>query len=546
MTRYLRETILLVGNIKSPAQTGPWGASLYLTQAIHRAAATTPNAVATICGNRTRRWAEVKDRVARLAGALKGLGVETGDRVAMLSMNSDRYFEVYFAVPWADAVVVPMNVRWSVAEHVYSIKDSGATILIVDDAFLAAGLAVRDECEGIRHVIYAGDGQTPAGLLDYEALVAAVAAVPDAGRAGSDLAGIFYTGGTTGFPKGVMLSHQSLWTSSLCIGAGIRLTSSVRYLHAAPMFHLADGGMTYAATMFGGSHVFMPSFDAAAFLSLVEGERVTHALLVPTMIRLLLDCPDLAHRDISSFERLIYGASPMAEALLRAAMERLPNTGFVQAYGQTELSPLATILGPEWHVLEGPKAGKLRSAGRPGLCVEIKIVDAAGREVPRGSVGEVCARGPNTMLGYWNKPEQTATTLVDGWVHTGDGGYADEDGFVYIVDRIKDMIVSGGENVFSAEVENALMQHPAVSECAVIGVPDEKWGERVHAIIVPKDGQAVTSDEIIAHCKVLIAGYKCPRSVDLRIEALPKSGAGKILKVDLRQPYWADKSRNVN
>lgn len=519
---------------------------MYLTQAIHRAAATTPNAAATTFGSRTRSWAEVRARIARFAGALTSFGVDAGDRVAMLAMNSDRYFESYFAVPWAGAIIVPMNVRWSVAEHVYSIKDSGATILIVDDVFLSAGLAIREQCDGIRHVIYAGDGSVPAGLLGYEALIADGAAVSDAGRTGSDLAGIFYTGGTTGFPKGVMLSHQSLWASSLCIGACIGLTSSVRYVHAAPMFHLADGGMTYAATIFGGSHVFVPSFDAASFLRTVEEEQVTHALLVPTMIRLLLDCPDIASRNISSLERLIYGASPMAEALLRIAMERLPKVGFVQAYGQTELSPLATVLGAEWHVLDGPKAGKLRSAGRPGLCVEIKIVDAGGREVPRGSVGEVCARGPNAMLGYWNKPEQTATTLVDGWVHTGDGGYLDEDGFLYIVDRIKDMIVSGGENVFSAEVENALMQHPAVSECAVIGVPDEKWGERVHAIVVPKEGQAVAADDLVAHCKALIAGYKCPRSVDVRAEPLPKSGAGKILKVDLRKPYWADQGRNVN
>jgi long-chain acyl-CoA synthetase len=519
---------------------------LYLTQAIHRAAATTPSAVATTCAGRNRSWTEVKERVARLAGALQALGVGTGDRVAILAMNSDRYFETYFAVPWAGAVIVPMNIRWSVAEHVYSIEDSGATILIVDDVFLPTGLAVRKECSGIRHVIYAGDGPVPEGLLGYEALVSEAAPAPDAGRNGNDLAGIFYTGGTTGFPKGVMLSHQSLWTSSLSIGAGIGLTPSVRYIHAAPMFHLADGGMTYAATIYGGSHVFLPSFDASAFIALVESERVTHALLVPTMIRLLLDCPDLASRDISSFERLVYGASPMAESLLRTAMELLPSVGFVQAYGQTELSPLATVLGSEWHVLEGPKAGKLRSAGRPGLCVEIRIVGADGGEVPRGSVGEVCVRGPNAMLGYWNQPEQTAATLVDGWVHTGDGGYLDEDGFLYIVDRIKDMIVSGGENVFSAEVENALMQHPAVSECAVIGVPDEKWGERVHAIVVPKEGHAVTADDIVAHCKALIAGYKCPRSVDVRSEPLPKSGAGKILKVDLRKPYWADKGRNVN
>ncbi len=519
---------------------------MYLTQAIHRAAATTPRANATTFNGRTRSWAEVKDRIARLAGALKALGAKTGDRVAILAMNSDRYLETYFAVPWAGAVIVPMNIRWSVPEHVYSIEDSGAEILIVDDTFLQAGLAVRKACVGVRHVVYAGEGAPPPGLLGYETLVESRAPAADAGRIGNDLAGIFYTGGTTGFPKGVMLSHQNLWTSSVCIGAGIRLTSAARYLHAAPMFHLADGAMVCAASIYGGSHVCLPSFDASHYLRLVEEERVTHALLVPTMIRLLLDSPDLAKRDVSSLEYLIYGASPMAESLLRTAMEKLPHVKFLQAYGETELSPLATILGPEWHVLEGPNAGKLRSAGRPATCVEIRIVGADGKEAPKGTVGEVHVRGPNAMLGYWNKPEQTAATLVDGWVHTGDGGYFDEDGFLFIVDRIKDMIVSGGENVFSAEVENALMQHPAVSECAVIGVPDDKWGERVHAIVVPKAGESVAGDALIAHCKTLIAGYKCPRSIDVRSEPLPKSGAGKILKVDLRKPFWAGQTRNVN
>lgn len=519
---------------------------MYLTQAIHRNAATVPHAIATIFGSRKKSWAELKERIARLAGGLQKLGVGAGDRVAILGMNSDRYFELYYAVPWAGAVVVPMNIRWSAAEHVYSIQDSGATVLIVDDAFLEMGRAVRDECASVRDIIYAGEKATPAGLLDYEALIRDNAPVPDAGRTGDDLAGIFYTGGTTGFPKGVMLSHGSLWSSSISIGAGCGVTSAARYIHAAPMFHLADGAMSYATTIFGGSHIFMPAFDAAGFVGLVEAERATHALLVPTMIRLLVDWPDLGKRDVSSLEKLIYGASPMAEALLRTAMQRLPKAGFIQAYGQTELSPLATILGSEWHVLKGEKAGKLRSAGRPALCVEIAVVDENSVEVPRGTVGEICVRGPNTMLGYWNKPEQTTATLVDGWVHTGDGGYIDEDGFVFIVDRIKDMIVSGGENVFSAEVENALMQHEAVAECAVIGVPDEKWGERVHAVVVPKDGKSIASDDLMTHCKALIAGYKCPRSVDVRVEPLPKSGAGKILKVDLRKPFWEGQSRNVN
>jgi acyl-CoA synthetase (AMP-forming)/AMP-acid ligase II len=519
---------------------------MYLTQALHRAAATTPDAVATICAGRSHSWAEVRERVARFAGALRDLGVKPGDRVAVLSMNSDRYFELYFAVAWAGAVILPMNTRWSVPEHVYSIEDAGATILVLDDTFLETGRAVGDICETIAHVVYAGDGPAPAGLKSYEAMIAGASPAPDSGHGGDDLAGIFYTGGTTGFPKGVMLSHQNLWTGALCVGAGIGYNSSVRYLHAAPMFHLADVGLSNAASIFGGSHVFLPAFEPAALLRQIAEHKATHTLLVPTMIRMLLDSPEFGKHDISSWKGILYGASPMAEALLTEALKRLPSVAFTQGYGQTELAPLATLLGPEWHVFEGPRAGKLRSAGRPGICVELRIVDADGRELPRGQVGEITVRGPNAMRGYWNKPEQTAATLVDGWVRTGDGGYLDEDGFLYVVDRVKDMIVSGGENVYSAEVENALMQHPGVGECAVIGVPDERWGERVHAIVVPRAGQALSADELMQHSKTLIAGYKCPRSVDVRQEALPKSGAGKILKADLRKPYWADETRNVN
>lgn len=519
---------------------------MYLTQAVHRAASTTPDAIATICAGRRRSWSDLRERVARFAGALRGLGVKKGDRVAVLALNSDRYFELYYSVAWMGGVVLPMNTRWSVAEHVYSIEDAGATILVLDDAFLETGLAVKEACESIAHVVHAGDGATPDGLLDYEDLIAQTAPAEDVRCGENDLAGIFYTGGTTGFPKGVMLSHKNLWTGALCVGAGIGFDPSVRYLHAAPMFHLADIGLGLAVSIFGGSHVFMPGFEPTSFLRLIEEHRVTYTLLVPTMIRMLLDCGDLGKRDISSWQGLLYGASPMAESLLKEALSRLPHVGFTQGYGQTELAPLATLLGPQWHVLEGPQAGKLRSAGRPGLCVEVDIVDAEGRSLARGQVGEVSVSGPNVMLGYWNKPEQTASTLVDGWVRTGDGGYLDDDGFLYIVDRVKDMIVSGGENVYSAEVENALMRHPDVSECAVIGVPDAKWGERVHAIVVPRTGRDMSADDLMAHCKSLIAGYKCPRSVDIRTDALPKSGAGKILKADLRKPFWASEIRNVS
>lgn len=520
---------------------------MYLTQAIHRAVAMTPDKIATICGDRVRTWQELGTRVARLADSLRRLGVERGDRIAILAMNSDRYFEACFAVWWVDAVILPMNTRWSVTEHIYSVEDAGASLLLVDEVFLEVGLAVGDACPQIAHTIYMGDGNAPEAWPHFEALIAAGDDVDDVRRSGDELAGIFYTGGTTGFPKGVMLSQQSLWTSALSIGAGTQgFHPGMSYLHAAPMFHLADFAMSNGTSIVGGSHVFMPSFEPAAFLKLMEEHKVSFTLLVPTMIRLLLDCPAFGKHDLSTWEGMLYGASPMAEALLREALAKLPHVAFTQGYGQTELAPIATLLGPEYHKLDGPNPQRLRSAGRPGLCVEVRILDADGKELSRGEVGEVAVRGPNTMLGYWNKPEQTAATLIDGWVLTGDGGYMDADGFLYIVDRIKDMIVSGGENVFSAEVENAIMQLDSVAECAVIGVPDPKWGERVHAVIVPKAGAKIDADSIAPHCRMLIAGYKCPRSVDIRMDPLPKSAAGKILKTELRHPHWENQDRNVS
>jgi long-chain acyl-CoA synthetase len=264
------------------------------------------------------------------------------------------------------------------------------------------------------------------------------------------------------------------------------------------------------------------------------------------MINMIVNHPDVDRTDTSSLARILYGASPMPEAVIRRAFVALPHTRFVQAYGQSEAAPCMTFLHPEWHTLEGPKAGKLKSAGRAALGCEVAILDVNDREAPRGEVGEICGRGDNVMLGYWRQPELTEKALRNGWLHTGDGGYMDEDGFVYVVDRMKDMIVSGGENVYSAEVEQALYQHAAVAECAVIGVPDAKWGEAVHAIVRLKPGMEASAEALIAYCHQLIAGYKAPRAVTFRAEPLPLSGAGKILKTELRRPFWEGRDRAVN
>ncbi|MEM7270952.1 MAG: AMP-binding protein, partial [Pseudomonadota bacterium] len=400
---------------------------MYLTQGLHRAAKLRQSDTALISPNRSFTWAEMRDRVARLAGALHRLGLQTEDRIAMLSLNSDRYAEYYYATFWAGGLVVPMNIRWSQAEHVYSLNDSSARFLVVDDQFAEMGAAVAQECKSVEFVIFAGDGETPAGMLNYEALIAEAEAIPDTFRKGEDLAGIFYTGGTTGFPKGVMLPQRALWASAVAFGNTISISPKDRTLHAAPMFHIAGNATLFSITTFGGSHAFMPGFEAGAFLRAVEAFKPTVTLLVPTMIGMLMEHPDTEATDTSSLTRMIYGASPISENVLKEAMRKLPETGFVHAYGQTEMSPLITLMGPEYHVLEGPMAGKIRSVGQTVFTVEAEVVDEDGQELPRGDVGELRTRGAQTMLGYWNKPEQTADTLRDGWVHTGDGAYMDDE-----------------------------------------------------------------------------------------------------------------------
>ncbi|MFB8006513.1 long-chain fatty acid--CoA ligase [Nocardia sp. NPDC056000] len=514
---------------------------MYLTQGLHRAAQQTPDAVMTICGDRTRTFREVLDRVSRLAGALRALGVGDGDRVAMLGLNSDRYHEYLLAVPWANAVLNPVNIRWSPVEIAYSLVDSGTEVLLVDDAFAPMLPALREQHPGLTTVIHCGDGPTPEGALGYEELIAGAEPIADARRGGADLAGVFYTGGTTGFPKGVMLSHANLTASALGgVASGYLFSPGVRFLHAAPMFHLADLAGWYATVMLGGTHVMIPAFDPVATLHAIERHGVTASLLVPVMIQLLVDHPATAEHDLSSVRHVMYGASPISAAVLERAMKAFSAAGFVQAYGMTELSPIATLLSPQDHL-----DGRLRSAGRAMPHSEVRILDADGVEVPRGTVGEIVVGGGHVMLGYWNRPEDTAAAVRDGWMHTGDGGYMDEDGYVYVVDRLKDMIVTGGENVYSAEVENALAAHPAVAACAVIGVPDQEWGERVHAVIVCQPGQQVTAEQIREHAKTLIAGYKAPRSIEV-VDALPVSGAGKILKRELRKRYWDVDGRQVN
>jgi long-chain acyl-CoA synthetase len=516
-----------------------------VTQGLRRALQINAGGIATTFGDRTRTWREIANRVARFAGVWQAMGIGRDDRVAVLMLNQDRYLELFLSTAWAGAVIVPVNIRWSAAEIEDSLRDCRPSALVVDDAFAALGGTIAQRIGTLR-LIHADDGSPPAGAPSYEGLLEAAVAVPDAMRRADDLAGIFYTGGTTGRSKGVMLSHGNLMTNAVNLLAEGAFPHGSIYLHAPPMFHLANGAAMYAMLLSGGRNVLIRGFSPEPVMQAIAQHRVNELLLVPTMIQMLVDHPAIAAYDLSSVRRILFGASPMSEALLDRAMAALPQAQFVQAYGQTELSPVATLLHHREQIGEGRRLGRHRSGGRATFGVDIRIVDAAGNEVPRGSVGEICVRGDVVMQGYWERPEETAKALVDGWMHTGDGGTMDQDGFVYIVDRIKDMIVTGGENVYSAEVENAVAQFPAVAQCAVIGVPSERWGEAVHAVVVPRPGATVDPEALMAFCHERIAGYKCPRSVEVRETPMPMSGAGKILKRELRAPFWEGMERRVH
>jgi long-chain acyl-CoA synthetase len=517
------------------------------TYGLHRALLLNRDRTAFWFGDRHRSWAEVADRVARLAGALKHLGVGKGDRVAVLMLNQDRYLELYLGTAWTGAVIVPLNVRWSAIENEDALRDCRPQILITDSTFASMSGELAGKL-GIIRLVYADDfaGNSPASALDYEEMIGSASPVPDAEARDGDLAGIFYTAGTTGRSKGVMLSHRNLMANSRNMLADQLTDEDAVYLHAAPMFHLANSAEMYLNFLAGSGNAIVRAFTADGVAQAIERYKVTHTLLVPTMVQMLVDHPSVDQYDLSSLRSILYGASPMNEAVLERAMKKLPEVEFTQAYGMTELSPCATVLPWQDHLGEARKKGRHRSAGRPAFMVDVRVVDAYDRPVPPRTVGEIVARGENVMLGYWERPEETAKAVVDGWMHTGDGGYMDGDGYVYVVDRIKDMIISGGENVYSAEVENCVAQHPAVAQCAVIGIPSDQWGEAVHAIVVRKTGVAVAADDIIAFCRERIAAYKCPRSVDIRDDTSPLSGAGKILKRELRALFWDGKTRAVN
>lgn len=513
-------------------------------QAIERAAQIRGDEAATICDGRTRTWRESRDRTARLATALKALGAAAGDRIAILGVNSDFYLEAMHATWWLGAVTVPMNTRWAVAEHLYSATDAGFRIVLVDAANQAVAAQLQAAAPALGPFIFMGEGEPPAGMESMERLIAAHMPAPAAPAPNDALAGIYYTGGTTGHPKGVMHSALSLWAGATCIAMETRAPRHQRYLHAAPMFHLGDLAQAYATTAKAGCHVFVPGFTVDGVSNAIREHKVETTLLVPTMIGMLLDSPSFRSEDFESLEVLCFGGSPISDAVLGRLRAGLPRTRLIQGFGQTETMATGSMLHDDGRSLE-EQDPRRRSAGRAAYGIQLGIYDADGAPVAPGVTGEIWVRGASAMMGYWNKPEETEAALTDGWVHTGDAGYLDEGGYLFVCDRVKDMVISGGENVFSAEVENAIASHPEVAQVAVIGVPDARWGERVHAVIVPRGGATVALEDIQQHCRASIAGYKIPRSIEMRSDPLPLSGVGKVLKTKLREPHWAGHSRRV-
>jgi len=504
-----------------------------LTDLLEAVAGNHPDDPAVTFLGQSQTWAEFAERARRLGSALRGLGVAPGDRVVALSLNSARFMEAFYGPFYANAVMVPLNYRWAVPEMIQCMQDSTPVLLLVDENHVAEARAVQAQCGFCRHLIFIGEGETPEGFLDYEALLSAGSPDVRSDRRGDDLAALFYTGGTTGRSKGVMLSHSNLHANAQGSVVSYRMPAGQSFLTSAPIFHLAAGGRVYALAAANNHAVVMQRFDPVEAQRLIETHRINDAMLVPSMVNMIFNAPDFGAFDLGSLNRITYGAAPMSLGLLKRVMAALPGVDFYQGYGATETGPLISTLLPDAHDPEGPLVDKLASVGRPVSHCEVRIVAPDGSVCAPGVVGEVTVRGPNVTQGYWNMPEQTAKVLVDGWYHTGDGGYLDADGYLFLVDRIKDMIISGGENIYSAEVENALSDHPAVKECAVIGIPDDKWGEAVHAVIVLMDGQEVSGQALIAHCRTRIAGYKCPKSVSF-IDRMPLSAANKILKTELR------------
>lgn len=496
---------------------------MYLTQGLHRALQRNPDKTALThvgeAGTRRHTHAQLADGIARQAAALAKRGIARGDRVALLSPNSDRLVCTMLACWWLGAIACPLNIRWSTPELAFALEDSEASLLLVDES-LAAQVP--------------GGAPATLHLSAFEEEGARLAPLPDTRTSGDALAAILYTGGTTGRSKGVMLSHANFWSASMTRGAELNNAPDSVSLLVAPLFHVAGLGRLVGQLIVGGSCVTMAQFRPASVIEAIAAHGISDIMVVPSMLQSLLDDPAFTPERVRSLDRIAFGAAPMPPDLLDRALAAWAHAEFFQAYGLTETAGAVCINLPANHRPEARALGRLNSVGRAGLGAEIIVADESGRELPCGEVGEVLTRGPMVMQGYWRNPEATAAAFRDGWFRTGDAGRMLPDGHLFIVDRLKDMIISGGENVYCAEVEAALRRHPQVANAAVIGVPDVRWGEAVHAVVVTGGDASITVDELRAWCRERLAGYKCPRGISF-VPDLPMSAAGKVLKNVLRE-----------
>jgi long-chain acyl-CoA synthetase len=491
---------------------------------------------------RSVTFAEHLDRVGRLASALRTeLGVQPGDRVAVLGLNSLPFMELWHAALLGAAVINPLNIRFSPEELGFVLADSGTRVCFVDRSFAAPIEEIRKKA-GLGTVVLWGEGDVPHDVA-YEKLLAAGTPEVPAEPEEDDPAVLMYTGGTTGHPKGVVLEQRAEVLNQYHLAMALPWVRDWPFLIQTPMFHGASMLGIMGAPAFGVPSVVLPGFEPEKVMAAMERYRIGMTVMVPTMINMVLQHPAFDPARLGSLRRLVYGAAPMPTALIEKLLALFPELDLIQGYGMTEAATILTLLTGSDH----RRGGKfLASAGRPVPGVEVSILGEDDRPVGPGEVGEVCARGGNYMREYWNRPDETETAFRGGWYHSGDMGYRDADGYLFLVDRAKDMIVTGGENVYSAEVENAIASHPQVAQVAVIGIPDDQWGEAVHAVVVPKPGSTLTDEDIITHARAAIAGYKVPKSVTFRDEPLPMSAAMKILKRELRAPFWEGRERAIN
>ncbi len=492
------------------------------THTVARALRYYPRRTAFASGDKRTTFRELHERVARVAASLVSHSFRRGDRLAMLLPNEREYIELVYACSRLGVIAVPLNTRLSATEIDRVLTDASPRGLIRHSSLPTPTVRLSWERVLDKEPLDAANGAAVEAIYDSEAVLALV-----------------YTSGTTGHPKGAALTHANVLANVHFLNYWMPYEEGGVYLHAAPMFHIADFPLMFAAPAFGTCQVTIPKFSPQSFCETVERQRVSHTVLVPTMINFLIQFPDLNRYDLSSLKQLAYGGSPMAPDLIHRTRTAFPKLKLVQGYGMSETGFLTGLEDHE-HTED-----KLLSCGRPCPGIDVRIIDDSGNETEVGRPGELVARAPNVMRGYWNNPHETQAAFRKGMFRTGDVGYQSTDGYFYILDRIKDMIVTGGENVYCGEVEAVIDEHPAVREAAVFGIPDPQWGELVVASVVLKPGTSLSADELIAHCRRSLANFKIPRRIEFSQTELPKGGSGKILKRELRERFWLHKERAV-